>query len=150
MLTKGQKVDMSFFENDFNRPLAFVPMCADPLHVGHINILKKAKEYGTVVVGLMTDDAMKSYKREPVTTYLNRASVVEQLKIVKYVYPLDGINYAKVARKYKIEFFLHGDDWLKNIQKNSRDELISVMREWGGKVIDVKYTEGISSTLYNS
>lgn len=141
---------MTFFGNDFNRPIAFVPMCADPLHVGHINILKKAQEFGIVVVGLMTDDAMKSYKRAPITSFTNRAAVVEQLKLVEYIHPLDGINYAKVAAEYKIEYFLHGDDWLKNIQKKSRENLIKVMGEWNGQVIDVKYTEGISSGLYKN
>ena len=37
--------------------------------------------------------------------------------MVDYVYPLDGIDYAKVANKFKLDFFLHGDDWLENIQK---------------------------------
>ncbi len=141
---------VNFLENNENRPFAFVPMCADPIHIGHINILKEASKYGTVVVGLMTDEAMISYKRHPVTSYKNRASVVECLKMVDYVYPLDGIDYAKVANKFKLDFFLHGDDWLENIQKNSRDNLIDAMKMWNGRVIDVKYTEGISSTIYNS
>ena len=98
----------------------------------------------------MTDEAMISYKRKPITSYKNRAAVVEHLKMVDYVYPLDGIDYAKVANKFKLDFFLHGDDWLENIQKKSRDNLINAMKGWNGEVIDVKYTEGISSTIYNN
>tara|TARA_B100000700_G_C15026614_1_gene848487 strand:+ start:215 stop:643 length:429 start_codon:yes stop_codon:yes gene_type:complete len=141
---------VNFLENNKNRPLAFVPMCGDPIHVGHINILNEASKYGSVVVGLMTDEAMISYKRKPITSYKNRAAVVEHLKMVDYVYPLDGIDYAKVANKFKLDFFLHGDDWLENIQKKSRDNLINAMKGWNGQVIDVKYTEGISSTIYNN
>lgn len=141
---------INFLENNENRPFAFVPMCADPIHFGHINILKEASKYGTVVVGLMTDEAMISYKRHPVASYKNRASVVEHLNMVDFVYPLDSIDYSKVAKKFKLDFFLHGDDWLENILKKSREELIDVMKMWNGKVIDVKYTEGISSTIYNS
>ena len=141
---------VNFLENNKNRPLAFVPMCGDPIHVGHINILNEASKYGSVVVGLMTDEAMISYKRKPITSYENRAAVVEHLKMVDYVYPLDGIDYAKVANKFKLDFFLHGDDWLENIQKKSRDNLINAMKGWNGEVIDVKYTEGISSTIYNN
>ncbi len=141
---------VNFLENNKNRPLAFVPMCGDPIHVGHINILNEASKYGSVVVGLMTDEAMISYKRKPITSYENRAAVVEHLKMVDYVYPLDGIDYAKVANKFKLDFFLHGDDWLENIQKKSRDNLIHAMKSWNGQVIDVKYTEGISSTIYNN
>ena len=141
---------VNFLENNKNRPFAFVPMCGDPIHVGHINILNEASKYGSVVVGLMTDEAMISYKRKPITSYENRAAVVEHLKMVDYVYPLDGIDYAKVANKFKLDFFLHGDDWLENIQKKSRDNLINAMKGWNGEVIDVKYTEGISSTIYNN
>ena len=58
------KID-EYLNNKIGRPLAFVPMCLDPLHHGHINIIRKAKEYGNVIVGLMTDKAMMSYKRKP-------------------------------------------------------------------------------------
>lgn len=142
---------INFLENNENRPFAFVPMCADPIHVGHINILNVADQYGSVVVGLMTDEAMASYKRKPISSYYEREAVVKHLDMVDFVYPLeDGINYAKVASRFKLDFFLHGDDWLENNQKKSRENLIDVMKVWNGQVIDVKYTEGISSTIYNS
>ena len=53
-----------YLSNNKNRPIAFLPMCLDPLHHGHINIIKEAKKYGNVVIGLMTDEAMLSYKRK--------------------------------------------------------------------------------------
>ena len=55
-------------------------MCGDPIHVGHINILNEASKYGSVVVGLMTDETMISYKRKPITSYKNRAAVVRASK----------------------------------------------------------------------
>ena len=61
-----------FLSNNDNRPLSFITMCADPIHHGHINILQKAKEYGSVVVGLMTDSAMKAYKSPPMITFEKR------------------------------------------------------------------------------
>ena len=67
----------------------------------------------------MTDEAMISYK-DTLLSYKNRASVVEHLKMVDYVYPLDGIDYAKVAKKFKLDFFLHGDDWLENIKRSRK------------------------------
>ena len=81
--------------------------------------INEASKYGSVVVGLMTDEAMISYKRKPITSYKNRAAVVEHLKMVDYVYPLDGIDYAKVANKFKLDFFLHGDDWLEKAEKKA-------------------------------
>ena len=55
-------------------------------------------------------------------------------------------NYDEIAEKYKFEYFLHGDDWKSNIQSDSRNKLIEVMKNWGGVVIDVPYTKGISSS----
>ena len=139
------KVD-EYLNNKINRPLAFVPMCLDPLHHGHINIIRKAKEYGNVVVGLMTDKAMMSYKRKPKIPFEGRLEVSKELKSVKYVLPIEGINYSEIASMYKFEFFLHGDDWKTNIQLESRKDLIEVMKNWGGVVIDIPYTKGISSS----
>ena len=135
-----------FLSNNDNRPLAFITMCADPIHHGHINILQKAKEYGSVVVGLMTDSAMKAYKSPPMITFEKRLEVILELKSVSYAIPIESIDFVPVLRKYKFEFFLHGDDWKDGIQAKSRDEAIKVMAEWGGLVIDVPYTKGISSS----
>ena len=129
-----------------NRPLAITSMCADPLHHGHINIINEAKKYGNVVIGLMTDEAMESYKRKPLIKYENRLKVVQELKSVSHIIPLKNLNFASVAKKYQFEYYVHGDDWINNVQSESRKKLIEEMKIWGGKVIDVPYTDGINST----
>ena len=129
-----------------NRPVAVTSMCADPLHHGHINIINEAKKYGNVVIGLMTDEAMEGYKRKPLIKYENRLKVIQELKSVSQVIPLNDLDFASAAKKYQFEYFLHGDDWINNVQSESRKKLIEVMRVWGGKVIDVPYTNGISSS----
>lgn len=129
-----------------NRPVAVASMCADPLHHGHINIINEAKKYGNVVIGLMTDEAMEGYKRKPLIKYENRLKVIQELKSVSHVIPLNDLNFALVAKKYQFEYYIHGDDWVNNVQSESRKKLIEVMRVWGGKVIDVPYTNGISSS----
>ena len=135
-----------YLENKKNRPIAFIPMCLDPIHHGHINIINEAKKYGNVVIGLMTDKAMISYKRKPLINFEGRLMVANELKSVSFVLPIDGINYASIASEYKFEFFLHGDDWKNNIQSGSRKELILEMDKWGGVVIDIPYTKDVSST----
>ena len=135
-----------YLSDNENRQIAFVPMCLDPLHHGHINIIKEAKKYGNVVIGLMTDEAMLSYKRKPLVEFENRLIVAKEIKSVSHVLPLNDIDFARVAEKYKFEYFLHGDDWKSNIQSDSRNKLIEVMKNWGGVVIDVPYTKGISSS----
>jgi len=129
-----------------NRPVAVTSMCADPLHHGHINIINEAKKYGNVVIGLMTDEAMEGYKGKPLIKYENRLKVIQELKSVSQVIPLNDLDFASAAKKYQFEYFLHGDDWINNVQSESRKKLIEVMRVWGGKVIDVPYTNGISSS----
>jgi phosphoenolpyruvate phosphomutase / 2-hydroxyethylphosphonate cytidylyltransferase len=129
------------------RPLVFVPMAADIFHHGHINILLKAKKYGNVVVGLMTDAGIKSYKKKkPIIAYKNRIKIIEQLKCVKIVLPLNGLKYLEYAEYYKFEYFVHGDDWKKNVQSQHRKKLILLMKKWGGKVLEFPYTKNISSS----
>ena len=128
------------------RPLAFATMCADPLHHGHINLLKYAKKYGNIVVGLMTDEAIKSYKDPSLLTFEERLVVVNQIKIVSFVIPVTSLDFVPIVSEYQFEFFVHGDDWKTGVQSKSREELQKKMPSWGGKIIDAPYTQGISST----
>tara|TARA_B110000027_G_C16107299_1_gene295925 strand:- start:1522 stop:1956 length:435 start_codon:yes stop_codon:yes gene_type:complete len=129
------------------RPFVFVPMSADLFHHGHINILLKAKKYGTVIVGLMTDKGIKSYKKRlPIINYKNRKKIIDQLICVDKVISLNGLKYAEYANYYKFEYFVHGDDWKNNIQSKSRNILKNVMKKWNGKVLEFSYTKDISSS----
>ena len=128
------------------RPIAFATMCADPIHHGHINLLKFAKNYGTVVVGLMTDEAIKSYKNPPLSTFEERLIVVSQIKAISSIIPVKSLDFVSIVTEYQFEFFVHGDDWKEGVQSKSRDKLLEIMPAWGGKVIDAPYTKGVSST----
>ena len=136
----------SFFK--FKRPYVFVPMCLDYLHHGHVNILKKSKKYGNIIIGLITDKGIQTYKKKkPINNFLLRKKIALMIKDVKYVIPVKSpLRYSNLARKYKFEFVVHGDDWKTGVQSKSRKKLIQTMKEWKGKVIDVPYTKGISST----
>lgn len=131
----------------FQRPYVFVPMAIDFFHHGHINILVKAKKYGNVIVGLMTDDGIKSYKgKKPIISFKNRLKILNHIDLVSYVLPLPGLKYVYFAKKFKFDFFVHGSDWKKNIQSDQRKNLIRIMKTWGGKVVDISYTKNISSS----
>ena len=58
----------------------YVGMCADLIHHGHLNIINNAKKYGEVIIGLLTDSAIASYKRLPALNYEQRKIVVENIK----------------------------------------------------------------------
>ena len=132
---------------NFKRPLVFVPMCVDFVHHGHINILKKSKKFGNTMVGLMTDIGIASYKKKkPTISYKNRKKILESIKFVDFVIPCKGIEYVRLAKKYKFDYFVHGSDWKTGVQSAERNTLKKVMKKWNGKVIDIPYTKGISST----
>ena len=121
-------------------------MAADLIHHGHINIIKKAKKYGKVIIGLLTDEAFESYKRTPALSYKYRKIIMGNIKGVYKVVPQNTLSYKNNLRKIKPDYVVHADDWRKGPQKNTRQEVIEVLSEWGGELIEVPYTEGISST----
>ena len=130
--------------------LVYVGMCADLIHHGHLNIIKEAKKYGEVVVGLLTDSAIASYKRLPALSYEERKIVVENIVGVSKVIPQITLDYIPNIEKLKPDYVVHGDDWKEGVQKQVRQGVIDKLEEWGGVVIDVPYTKGVSSTkLHN-
>ena len=126
--------------------LAYVPMVADYLHPGHLNIIKKAAELGEVMVGLYTDKAVASYKRLPFMSYEQRKQIMENIKGVSYVVPQEEKDYEPNLRKYKPDFLVHGTDWREGPLKKAREDAIAVMAEWGGEVVEPEYTPDISSS----
>ena len=100
----------------------YVGLSADILHEGHINILKIANSYGDVVVGLLTDNAIASYKNIPYLDFKKRKIVVENIKYVKKVIPQDNLDYTKNLIKIKPHYVVHGDDWKKGIQKKYKSK----------------------------
>lgn len=125
-------------------------MSADLIHHGHLNIIHEAMKLGEVTVGVLTDEAIASYKRLPYLTYEQRAEIVSNIKGVARVVPQSTLDYVPNLEKYKPDYVLHGDDWLTGVQKETRQRVIDCIAKWGGKVIDIPYTPGISSTALNA
>ena len=124
----------------------YVGMSADVIHPGHLNVLSNAKKYGNVTVGLLTDKAIASYKRLPFMNYDQRRQIIESIRYVKSVVPQHTLDYTDNLNKYKPDFVIHGDDWKVGIQKKVRQNVINVLRKWNGKLIEIPYFDGISST----
>ena len=127
----------------------YVGMSADIIHPGHLNIIKEASKLGRVIVGVLTDEAIASYKRLPYLNYEQRALVVKNLKGVDEVIPQTTLDYRPNLEKIKPDYVVHGDDWKEGVQKETRQKVIDKLAEWGGKVIDIPYTQGISSSKLN-
>lgn len=128
----------------------YVGMSADLVHPGHMNILKVAAQYGQVLVGLLTDKAISSYKRLPYMTYEQRKAVIENIKGVKEVIPQETLDYRPNLELIKPDFVVHGDDWKEGIQAQTRQDVIDTLSKWGGELVEPSYTEGISSTALNN
>ena len=124
----------------------YVAMCADVLHRGHVNLLKNAAQYGRVVVGLLSDRAVASFKRVPFMTYQDRLAVVQDLIYVDEVVQQDATTPAPYIAQMRPEVFVHGDDWCNGRETFVRDSVIAALESYGGKLIEVPYTKGVSST----
>ncbi len=127
----------------------YVGMSADLIHTGHLNIIKEAGKYGDVIVGVLTDKAIASYKRLPFLSVDERKTIVENIKGVSEVVLQETLDYVPNLKKIKPDYVVHGDDWRTGPQKETRERVIKTLDEWGGKLIEPKYTPGISSTKLN-
>ena len=128
----------------------YVPLAVDFLHEGHINILKTAKKYGEVIVGLLSDEAIANYKTIPILKYKNRELLVKNLKYVSKVIPQQSEDYTFNLNKIKPDFLVHGDDWKYDNRKKTRSKVITILKKWNGKLIEPKYTKNISSSKIRS
>lgn len=128
------------------KELVYVPMAVDILHPGHINIIKEAAKYGKVIVGLFSDEAIKSYKRVPYMNYEMRKIIIENIKGVDEVICQEIKDYSPNLIKLKPKYMVHGTDWREGPLADVRQKAIDLMASWSGEVIEPEYTKGVSSS----
>lgn len=126
--------------------IVYVGLAADIVHEGHINILKTASKLGYVIVGLLTDKAISSYKKLPYFDFNQRKIILENMKYVNEVIEQKTLDYVENLKMVKPNYVVHGDDWKAGIQKKTRERVIKTIKKWGGKLIEPKYTKNISSS----
>ena len=127
--------------------VVYTAMCLDFLHPGHINILTRSKKLGKLIIGVLTDEAISEYKRVPIISFEKRLELANSIKDVYKVVPQKTLDYRPNLRKYKPDIVTNGDDWKTGIQKETRQQVIDTLKEWGGKLVEFPYTKGVSSTL---
>jgi phosphoenolpyruvate mutase len=126
--------------------IVYIGMSADLIHQGHLNIIAEGRKLGKVIIGLLTDEAIASYKRLPLIAFDERKLIVENMKGVEKVVPQSTLDYVPNLKEIKPDFVVHGDDWKSGVQKEVRKRVLKTIAEWGGELVEPKYTEGISST----
>ena len=126
------------------KKIVYVPMGADIIHRGHLNIIKNARKYGEIIIGLFTDSAIAEYKSLPLISYNQRFDIIKNINGVKKVVAQKTWDYTSNLNKIKPDYVVHGDDWKKGIQKKTRDRVIKTLKKWSGKLIEPKYTKNIN------
>ena len=125
----------------------YLGITADIIHPGHINIIKTAAKLGRVMVGLFSDEAIRTYKPEPFMTYEQRKIVVENIKGVEYVVRQETKDYEDNLRRFQPDIMVHGKDWREGALAEVRQKAIDIMAEWDGEIVEPDYTQGISSSI---
>ncbi len=136
--------------NNNSKSIVYVGMSADLVHPGHLNIIRKANELGKVVIGLLTDEAIASYKRIPFMTFDQRREIMESIKGVNRVVPQATLDYVPNLESLKPDIVVHGDDWQTGVQQKTRQRVIDTLTQWGGRLVEIPYTKNISSTKLQS
>ena len=119
-----------------------VYMCfsTDIIHGGHIAIIKKAHKLGRLIIGVLSDEAVVSYKRLPLVPASERKIMFENVAGVYKVVDQRTLSYKENLEKYKPAIVVHGDDWCTGFQKPIRDEVVSVLASYGGRLVEFPYS----------
>jgi phosphoenolpyruvate phosphomutase len=123
----------------------YVAMATDVYHSGHINVINHAAKYGQVIVGVLTDEAIATYKRPPLLDTAERIRIVNSFKNVDKVVVQETMDYTNILRELRPNYVLHGDDWRTGHMQIVRQKVIDVLTEWGGELIEVPYTKNLSA-----
>ena len=118
----------------------------DLFHIGHLNILKRAKlECDYLIVGITTDElALSAKKQKPVIPFQERMEIVESIKFVDEVVPQTSYNKMEAWNNLKFDMMFVGDDWKGTDQWNKIEKDFN---QYGVEIIYFPYTSHTSSTI---
>lgn len=118
----------------------------DMFHIGHLNILQRAKEQcDYLIVGVSTDEVVESYKHKtPIIPFSERIAIVSALKCVDQAVPQTSMDKMEAWKKLHFDALFHGSDWKGSDMYN---KMIDEFKEVGVDVVFLPHTEGVSSTL---
>lgn len=114
--------------------------CTDVIHEGHLNILRRANQYGEVTVGILSDAAMIKFNRFPTISFDERRKIVQDTGLVQSVVVQNEIMYDKVLADIKPDYVIHGDNWCEGPERAIRQNVIDNLTKYGGELIEIGYT----------
>lgn len=125
---------------EVNERTVYMCCSTDYIHSGHIAIINKACRLGRLTIGVLSDEAVASYKRYPLLPFDERKSLFENIAGVEKVVEQKSLSYADNLRMLKPDYVVHGDDWVEGFQKPIREEVIGILKEYGGKLVEYPYS----------
>ncbi len=125
---------------EIGRRTVYMCFSADIIHGGHIAIIKKAARLGKLIVGVLSDEAVASYKRFPLIPFEERKALVGSIAGVHQVVEQKTLSYADVLHALRPNYVVHGDNWREGFQKPIRDEVVSILAEYGGRLVEFPYS----------
>lgn len=132
---------LEYIKNNLNKKkTVYLAFSTDIIHGGHIRILKKASELGKVIVGVMSDQAVASFKRYPVLDYEHRYEIINNIRYVDEVVEQKSLSYKDNLINLKPDYVVHGDEWREDNLKYIREETLNVLNEIGGKLIEYPFS----------
>lgn len=119
-----------------------VYMCfsTDLIHSGHISIIKKAAKLGKLIVGVLSDEAIISFKRFPLIPFEERKTLFGNIVGIYKVIDQKELSYKENLEKLLPTYVVHGDDWKEGFQIPIRNEVISILASYGGQLIEFPYS----------
>ena len=129
-----------------NYKIGYTSGVYDMFHIGHLNILKRAKEQCEhLIVGVSTDKLVQEYKHKtPIIPFEQRMEIVKSIRYVDEVIPQTTMDKMKVWEKYRFEAIFHGDEWKDSDLYRA---YIEEFKRVGVDMVFLPHTDGISSTL---
>lgn len=124
---------------ELNNKTVYMCFSTDMIHSGHIAIIKKAVKLGKLIIGVLSDKAVAGYKRFPLLPFDERKALFENISGVYKVVEQKELSYKNNILNYKPDFVVHGDDWQIGFQKPIRDEVVSLLASYGGRLVEYPY-----------
>ncbi|MCI8423745.1 MAG: phosphoenolpyruvate mutase [Lawsonibacter sp.] len=120
----------------------YMSFSTDLLHSGHISIIKKAQRLGKLTIGVLTDEAVASYKRFPLVPFTERKAMLESIAGVARVVEQRTLSYRENLERYQPDLVVHGDDWVTGKLQPVREETIATLNRYGGRLVEFPYSMG--------
>ncbi len=125
---------------EINSRTVYMCFSTDIIHSGHIAIIKKAQKLGRLIIGVLSDEAVASYKRLPLVPASERKVMFENVFGIHKVIIQETLSYKSVLNQLHPDVVVHGDDWCTGFQKPIRDEVVSILATYGGKLVEYPYS----------